>query len=296
MADVDRHAARDTIASALRGIAGQLAEAGVPEPMAEARRILRVVGFAAAEIIAAPDRALDEPARCLIRDITRRRAAREPLTRIAGEREFFGRVFHISPATLDPRPDTEVLVESALEAVRSEGWEDAPIRILDVGTGSGCLLITLLAELPHASGLGTDISPEALAVAGRNAGRHGAGPRARFELRRSLSGVERAFDVLVANPPYIATGDIETLAPEVRRHDPRLALDGGADGLDIYREIARDLERTVPKGWALFEVGAGQSEAVRRMLCGCVNEAAKWRVRTWPDLGGHTRCVGVRTG
>ncbi len=228
------------------------------------------------------------------------------MSRIAGEREFYGRAFHISPATLDPRADTETLVEAALDVAKAEGWDRKPIRVLDVGTGSGCLLVTLLAELPLATGLGTDISPEALLVAEGNAARHGVAARARFAARRSLSGIDGTFDLLVSNPPYIRTADIAGLAPEVRDHDPPLALDGGLGGLDIYLEIADKLAGAVPDGWALFEVGAGEAQGVlaeverRRYSCGNGARAKGARAhgewRTWTDLGGHVRCIGVRTG
>ncbi len=284
----------DTIQSILLHAARKLGEAGIAEPRTEARHVLKAAGFPAEEIIVRPDRLLTLNERRRVLDIAHRRAAREPLSRIMGERKFFGRDFHITPATLDPRADTETLVLAALETVRSEGWDEQPIRILDVGTGSGCLLVTLLAELPHATGVGTDVSAEALAVALGNARRHGVAARARFALRRSLSGVEGGFHMLVANPPYIARDEIASLAPEVRDHDPLAALDGGQDGLDIYREIARDLRRAVSDGWALFEVGAGQAKAVEAILRLGDEAGAGWIAGAWPDAGGHIRCVGIR--
>ena len=141
-----------------------------------------------------------------------------------------GRAFIISPATLDPRPDSETLIEGALEFVEQKGWRTRPLRILDIGTGSGALLVTLLCELPLATGLGTDVSTQALVVAQANVRRHGLEERVRLERRDALAGVSGPFDMVVCNPPYIVTSDIADLAPEVRDFDPRAALDGGADG------------------------------------------------------------------
>lgn len=286
-----------TAAKALAWAAKELAAAGVPEPRREARYLLRLAGIALEEIIACPERPLSAPLQRRIGEILRRRAGREPLSRIAGEREFYGRVFHITSDVLDPRPDSETLIEAALEIVRERGWATASLRILDIGTGSGALLVTLLAGLPQAEGLGTDISPEALAVARENARRHGVADRARFKLCRSLEGMRETFDLIVANPPYIASGDIAGLAPEVRLWDPVVALDGGTDGLAIYREIIPKLDSVVPGGAALFETGAGQATAIRRLLSGKgaaeTAGAEEYCIREWQDLAGHVRCIGV---
>lgn len=287
-------AALETVGDLLRAVETALAGAGVPEPRAEARRVLQAAGIAATEIVARPDRALGEIERRRIAAIARRRAAREPLSRIMGEREFFGRAFEISPATLDPRADSETLIEAALEIAREEKWSDAPIRLIDVGTGSGCLLVTLLAEFPNAVGLGTDVSRDALAVARRNAERHGVSARSRFEVRRSLSGVGGTIDLLVSNPPYVPTAAIADLDPEVREFDPLAALDGGSDGLDIYREIAGQLARAVPRGWALFEAGAGQADAIAGCLQGKEADSRTPETRSWQDLGRHVRCIGIK--
>ena len=225
----------------------------------------------------------------------RRRALREPVSRILGRRDFYGRVFHVTAATLDPRPCSETLIEAALELAREEGWRGRPIRILDVGTGSGCLLLTLLAELPLATGLGTDISGEALAVAEENARRLGLAQRSRFAVANFLEGIEETFDLVVANPPYVASTDIAGLEPEVRDHDPLPALDGGPDGLDGYRAIAADIKRIVPTGWTLVEVGAGQAAAVAQLLQGGGPDRPLPAARMWRDLGGHVRAVAVKT-
>ena len=172
------------------------------------------------ELIARPDRAVDEAACRRLAEFVRRRCAREPVSRILGAREFYGRSFALSSATLDPRPDSETLIEAALALVDAKGWRERPLRIIDVGTGSGCLLLTLLAELPHATGVGTDIEQLALDLAAVNA-RHsdisGAIERRCAFLRAdALEGVEGPFDLLVCNPPYIRSGDIAGLEPEVR--------------------------------------------------------------------------------
>ena len=164
------------------------------------------------------------------------------------------------------------------------------MRILDIGTGSGALLVTLLCELPLATGLGTDVSAQALAVAQDNARRHGVAERASLEQRDALAGVSGPFDLVVCNPPYIATAEIARLAPEVRGFDPREALDGGADGLDMYRRIIPGLARVISSGWIGFEVGAGQAQTVADMLHHAVMGS---RLRYRKDLGGHVRCVAT---
>jgi release factor glutamine methyltransferase len=203
-------------------------------------------------------------------------------------------MFEVTPATLDPRPDTETLIEAALEIAREKDWLNKPIRILDVGVGTGCILITLLAELPNAIGVGIDISQSALEIAIRNANANGVSERATFRLGESLKRQSETFDLIVSNPPYIPAADIATLEPEVRNFDPHPALDGGADGLDVYRAFARELTAVLPSGAIVVEVGAGQAAVV----AGLLTEAAgprKKGPRFWQDLGGHVRCVAVET-
>lgn len=292
---------------ALRAAAVSLAAAGIGDATGEARRLAAVAtGLSPLVIATEPDQHLAPDVLAALADAVRRRAARVPLARIAGVREFFGREFRLSSATLEPRADTETLIEAALELAAAEGWTRRPMRILDVGTGSGCILLTLLAELPLATGLATDVSGEALVIARDNAVRLGVADRARFALARSLTGISGTFDLVASNPPYIASAEIAGLEPEVRDHDPLAALDGGADGLDVYRDIAADVRRVCPAGWALFEVGAGQHAAVldilRRSCAADLAAAGLGRdgaalppTRTWLDLGGHTRIVAMRT-
>jgi release factor glutamine methyltransferase len=266
-----------------------LAAAGIETPAVDARRLAAAAtGMGAAELIARPEQIVGSDARTTLGEMLRRRCAGEPVSRILGEREFFGRAFAISPATLDPRPDSETLIEGALEFVEQKGWGTRPLRILDIGTGSGALLVTLLCELPLASGVGTDVSAQALAVAQANASRHGVAERTHFELRDALVGVNGPFDLVVCNPPYVASAEIARLAPEVRDFDPREALDGGADGLDMYRRIIPGLARVVSSGWIGFEVGAGQAHTVAGLLHHAVMGS---RLRYRKDLGGHERCV-----
>ena len=203
------------------------------------------------------------------------------MAQILGEREFWGRAFRVTPDVLDPRPETETLVEAAL------GGPPAG-RLLDLGTGSGCLLVTLLAEWPEATGVGVDVSPAALAVARENAERHGVEERATFHRGDWCAGLEGRFDLIVSNPPYIADDELAQLAPEVREHEPRLALAGGPDGLDAYRRLAPELPRLLsPGGRVLLEVGAGQAAAVVTIL----DEAGLAVGGIRCDLGGHGRVV-----
>ena len=271
-----------------------LAEAGVEDAGREARLLVAAAaGVDTAQIISHPEQQLSGDTQTKLQSMLARRCAREPLSRILGGREFYGRRFVLSPATLDPRPDSETLIEAALDIAEREGWRDRPIRILDIGTGTGCLLLTLLAELPLATGLGTDISAAALQTATLNAASLDVTARTTFVLADMLDGVDGPFDLIVSNPPYIASADIAGLSPEVRKYDPHAALDGGADGLDFYRRIATGLERVL-RGWAILEVGAGQADAVALLLQQTFVKTRRAEVTRHSDLGGHTRCVAVR--
>lgn len=220
-----------------------------------------------------------------------RRLAGEPVARIVGTWEFWGRAFDLSPETLVPRPDTETLVETALAL---QPGRDRPLRILDLGTGSGCILVALLGERPKAHGLGIDRSQPALAQALRNAVRNGVAERAAFVAADWTAGLTGAFDLVVSNPPYIASATIADLATEVRDHDPAAALDGGADGLDAYRAILQGLAsgpvRLAPGGALVFEVGYDQADAVARLGRG----AGLGPERIVEDLAGHARVVAFQ--
>ncbi|MGV3492131.1 MAG: peptide chain release factor N(5)-glutamine methyltransferase [Devosia sp.] len=219
----------------------------------------------------------------------RRRLEGEPVFRILGEKEFWGLSFRLNAATLVPRPETELLVEKALEIV---GPLDNA-RILDLGTGTGCIPIAILTEYSDITGIAVDLSAEALEMARFNADRHGVGTRLETRQGSWFDPVEAGerFDLLTSNPPYIEGADIETLMVEVREHDPRLALDGGADGLDAYRAIAAEAPVFLkPEGVLLLEIGAAQGRSVSDVLTG----AGFGSVEVHPDLNGHDRVILAR--
>jgi release factor glutamine methyltransferase len=249
----------------------------------------------------APARRLSAVEAERIANARKRRLAREPVSRILGYREFWGRRFAISPAVLDPRPDTETLIETALEIVREEGRTDAPLRILDLGVGSGCILITLLAELPNAWGLGIDRSPDALQIARANAAALGVANRAAFACANWLDAIAPQdalavpFDLVVSNPPYISEGEIATLAPEVCYHDPLMALDGGPSGLDAYRIIIGGTGAVIAQnGWLMLESGAGQVTEIFNLLrhYGWTGTPGDCTIRM--DMAGIERVVAVK--
>lgn len=243
--------------------AGVLRDAGIETSALDARLLLcEATGLSHEALVARGHEAVPPDAAERLAGYVARRLDGEPVSRIKGLREFYGRDFLIDSHTLDPRPDTETIVGAALDLAAREGWGCGPLTLLDLGTGSGCILLTLLAELPRARGIGIDISDGALRVAGENARRLGLAARARFAAADWFNGLTGRYDLIVSNPPYIARGEIAGLAPEVA-HDPRSALDGGADGLDAYRAIAaKAADFLAPGGRLLVEIGAGQAEAV----------------------------------
>lgn len=238
----------------------RLAAAAVDSPRLDARILLAAAMATAADrLVGKPDGVVPIAAARRFAGYLERRLAREPVSRILGRREFWSLPFRIGPATLDPRPDSEAIVAAALARLPRR---DAPTRILDLGCGSGCLLLALLSELPCAQGLGVDLAPAAVAVATRNATELGLDQRARFRVADWDRGIEGRFDVVLSNPPYIARPALVTLAPEVAMHEPRLALDGGEDGLDSHRAVARAIgRRLLPNGFAVVEIGAEQAAA-----------------------------------
>jgi len=241
---------------------------GIETPELDARLLLcHAAGLTHEAYIARAGGKLAADAAARLESFIARRLEREPVSRIIGTREFYGRDFLVDRHTLDPRPDTEIPIETALELVAQQGSRNRPRRLLDLGTGTGCILITLLAELPQARGLGTDISATALELAAANARRLGVAERARFVCSDWLGAIDGKFDLILSNPPYIPSAEIAGLAEEVARHDPRLALDGGADGLDAYRRIAAGAPQALaPNGKVLVEIGAGQAEAVAEIF------------------------------
>ncbi len=224
----------------------------------------------------------------LYRELIARRIAREPIAHIVGHREFWGLEFEVTPAVLIPRPETELLVEEALSALPHR---DGVRRIIDVGTGSGCLAVTLAVEFPAAAVVGTDMSAAALAVAGRNAERHNAAGRITFLETDLLLDVAGPADLIVSNPPYVPAGDAATLAPEVARYEPPSALYGGHDGLDVIRRLLADARRPLaPDGWLIVEFGFGQGSAIR----GAAADAGWTVVRIRSDLQGIPRVAVLR--
>jgi release factor glutamine methyltransferase len=279
----DGQDAAPTLTQARRRLAARLREAGGENSSLDARLLVEA---AANEASADASDRLSQAAAARLAEFAERRLAGEPVWRILGEREFWSLPFKLSPATLEPRPDSETLVEAALEVLADRRQE--PLAILDLGTGTGCLLIAVLSECRNATGLGIDLSEEACATARVNAAANGVAGRAQFRQGDWTSGLEGAFDLILSNPPYIPAGDIADLSPSVRDYDPRRALDGGRDGLDPYRLFARTLPRLLaPGGSVILEIGAGQeADVVSLMQGGGFTFRGSRR-----DLGGHPRAL-----
>jgi release factor glutamine methyltransferase len=279
-----------SVEAARRKLAREFRSHGLDTPELDARLL---VGYA----LGLDHGALIAQARCLLASdqaqavstLAARRLAREPLARIVGYKEFWGLPLTVNAESLVPRPETETVVEAALAAIerpKASEW-----RIGDLGTGSGALLLALLAELPGANGIGTDISPAALACAGANAVRLGLSGRVLFAACDYGSALRGPFDILVSNPPYIARCDIAGLSPEVRDYDPPRALDGGFDGLDGYRAIAGDARRLLtPQGVLVVELGLGQVAAVTAVFEAAGLAPAALR----HDLAGVPRALTLR--
>jgi release factor glutamine methyltransferase len=279
---MSRAAAREALAERFRA-------AAIDAPQREASLLIGAAcGLRAVDLIADPDAPLGETA-AQVEALARRRERGEPLSRILRRREFWSLELTISPDVLDPRPETETIVEAAL--ARLAGRREEALRVLDLGVGSGALLCALLSELPAARGVGVDRSPAAAAIARANVETLGLAQRAQIRVGDWAAEIDGPFDLIVSNPPYIRSGDIAALAPEVRDHDPRLALDGGADGLDAYRALAPQIaNRLTPGGWFLLEVGAGQAEEVEAIAV----QAGLVDVETFADLSGIPRVVAGR--
>ena len=281
-----------TAGSLYRGAVATLREAGVENAALDARVLLaKALGVDGGELIALSEKAVPDDVRLRFRKSLKRRVNGEPVARILGTKEFWSQEFLLSPATLVPRPETETLVEAALEA---KPERSAPLRILDLGTGSGILLAALLLEYPKAFGVGVERDVEAARTARSNLAVIGIAHRARIVCGDWAGAIGSQFDVVVSNPPYIPSGDIAGLAREVREHDPLRALDGGADGLESYRAIVAELSRLLtPGGVAILELGAGQEPAVADLARHAqliVNGPARC------DLSGHPRALVLAQG
>lgn len=277
-----------TVADALDGAARTLAAAGIDGGRREARLLLaHALAVRMESLIADPARPVDSSSRDRFTTLIERRARREPMSHLLGVREFWSLDFAVTADVLDPRPDSETLVAAALDCFPDR---DAPLAVLDLGTGSGCLLLAVLSERPVARGLGVDASQEALAVAEANARRLRLIERVRFRQGDWDTGVGGRFDLILCNPPYIPTSDIAALDREVSCYEPRLALDGGADGLVAYRRIVPQFKRLLSDrdgARAVIEVGAGQAEPVTSIMI----DAGLVITRVHRDLSGVERCI-----
>jgi release factor glutamine methyltransferase len=278
-----------TLATARQALAEKFRQAGIDSAEADARLLIaHALGIDRAALMANGERALNPAEVKAIDALAERRLKREPVARIFGVKEFWSLPLHISKAVLVPRPETETVIEAALDYIVRDGLRAESLRILDIGTGSGALLLALLSELPNAVGTGTDISTPALGVARVNAERHALATRCTFVTCDIAARLPGPFDLIVSNPPYIAHDDIAALAPEVRNFDPALALDGGADGLNGYRAIAKDARRLLaPGGRLIVELGAGQEAAV----CALFTNAGLTVGATRNDLAGIPRAL-----
>ncbi len=263
----------------------QLKSAGIELPELEARILLReFANVTDTDILIGHIPDFDQTK---LNEALSRRIAGEPMGRILGCREFWGRKFYLSPATLEPRPDTETLIEAVLKENKK------PKTILDLGTGTGCILLTLLHEIPGATGIGVDLSLEACETAKQNAKAQGVDDRVSFIQSDWLENVEGKFDLIVSNPPYITSEDVENLESNVKDFDPRLALDGGKDGLDPYRNLLGTLKNVLAEGGVIFfELGKGQVPDIEEIAA--AHGATLHAV--YSDLGGVERVVKISFG
>lgn len=283
----------DAIATLIDRASVELRAAGIEAPRREARLLAALALQCTNEaLMADPERPIGEREADRFRRFIARRAAREPLSRIRGHREFWSLDFALGPATLDPRPDSETLVAASLALLPT----DRDVRLLDCGTGTGCLLIAVMSERPRATGIGIDIDANAVAVARGNAARCGQATRAEFvvaDWREPAAVPAGPFDLVLANPPYIPSAAIAGLEPEVARYDPPTALDGGADGLEAYRALALVLpDLLAESGHAIVEIGEGQAGDVEAIMAG----AGLRPVERKCDLAGIPRCLILRPG
>jgi release factor glutamine methyltransferase len=277
-----------TVLQARRDLAAKFRAAGLDSPDLDARILVgHALGLDHAALAAAGPRILAARETDAIAALSRRRLGHEPVARIVGIKEFWSLELRVDAATLVPRPETETVVEAALAVIDARGARSHPLRIADLGTGSGAIILALLAELPNAVGVGTDLSVDALRLARANAQRLGA-TRATFVACDMAAALGGPFDVIVCNPPYIASGEVVALAPEVRDFDPRAALDGGPDGLDFYRRIGAAAPALLsPSGLVVVELGAGQAEAVAALFTAAGLAPSPPR----PDLNGMPRAL-----
>jgi release factor glutamine methyltransferase len=278
--------------AAFKQAVARLKEAGGETPILDARLLIQhALGIEWNQLFTGPDRDLTPEEAQKIEAVIGERLAGKPVSRIIGQRGFWKADFAINEHVLDPRPDTETVIMAVTRLLPDLG---APLSILDLGTGSGAILLALLHEYPAASGSGVDISSEAIHIARHNAERLDMTGRANFAVRDwndGLAEIRGQFDVIVSNPPYIPSGDIPGLAPEVRQHDPLQALDGGPDGLTAYRALAKLIPGLLkPGGLVVLEMGIGQIEAVKKLF----TDAGFGDFSSWKDLGGIDRALSMK--
>jgi release factor glutamine methyltransferase len=276
------------IGTAISHAAAALEDAGIAEPRREASSMLSyVIGQDAAFLIAHSDDSLAAPYKMMFEACVRRRAKHEPFQYITGRQEFYRLEFEVTPDVLIPRPETEILVEKAIEILKGI---DTP-RFCEIGVGSGCISIAILHAVPHANAVGVDVSPAALTVAGKNAEKNGAARRLTLIEGDVLTGVDGRFDMIVSNPPYVPADQLGKLQAEVRDFEPQAALAGGDDGLDIIERIVADAPKFLrPNGYLLLEVGFDQAERVTKLF----NSAVWHSPETLPDLQQIPRVVVAR--
>lgn len=289
---LDRPAMATSIRQALTDTTRAFAAGGIAAAQLDARLLVgAALGASREDLARSPEALLDEAAAARLKGFVARRLTGEPVARITGSKEFWGMEFALNRASLVPRPDSETLVQAVLD--RLAGRRQAPLRLADLGTGSGCLIIALLSELPLATAIATDIDPDALLVARSNADRHGVSGRLRTVCCDWAGGIDGSYDAIIANPPYIESRAIESLSREVARFDPRRALDGGADGLDAYRAIAPQAFALLkPGGFLAVEIGIGQETAMLD-IAGAAGFDVSGEDMLTADLSGTWRVVSV---
>ena len=281
-----------SVAEAMQLLSQAFNRAGIEDARVDARALLcHALRVDRARLLSDSERILEAREVAAVQGLAARRLKREPVSRIRGRKEFWNLTLEVTPAVLTPRPETETVVEAALDLIGRDATQMEMLRILDIGTGSGALLLALLGELSNAVGLGTDISEDALEVARANAERNGLKDRCTFVACDIAEGIEGKFDLIVSNPPYVRRADIATLEPEVRDYAPRLALDGGEEGLDCYRAIVAQAPPLLARGGRLIvELGLGQEPAVRALFTKAGLQVGAARA----DLAGIPRALPAK--
>ncbi len=279
------------INTVLKRSSSVIRSAGIVSADLDARVLLgHVLRMDWSEIVMNADSPVDRACRAQLDTLIERRIRGEPIAYLIGKREFWGLEFDVDDSTLIPRPDSETIVEAVLRELHHlAGDSKRQLRMLDLGTGSGCLLLALLSELPSALGVGVDCSSDALDIARKNAAKHGLHNRTSFYESDWARNVDGFFNVIVANPPYIAECALESLPRDVYQFEPRSALCGGSDGLEAYRRLAEDVLKLLePEGLIFVEVGAGQAESARRIL---FDQSELIFIKSYPDLTGTIRVL-----